>query len=100
MIHEARGGEEKDEVAAFSFQRLIVLSFATSIDALLVGVGYACLKRTGILLDVLLIGCVTFLIAAGGCLFGRCCGRRYGKNSEIFGGLVLIGIGIKVLLFG
>ena len=100
MIHEARGGEEKDEVAAFSFQRLIVLSFATSIDALLVGVGYACLKRTGILLDVLLIGCVTFLIAAGGCLFGRCCGRRYGKSSEIFGGLVLIGIGIKVLLFG
>ncbi len=100
MIYEARRPEREEPVAAFSFRRLIGLSFATSIDALLVGVGYACLNRSGILLDVSLIGAVTFLIAGAGCLAGRCCGRRYGRGSEVFGGIVLIGIGVKVLFFG
>ena len=53
MIYEAvkkkKEREEEEENKGFSFVRLIVLSFATSIDALLVGVGYACLERGHIL---------------------------------------------------
>ena len=82
----------------FNFVRLIVLSFATSIDALLIGVGYACLKRESILADVLIIGFVTFLISGAGCIAGRRGGRLIGNRCEALGGLVLIGIGVKVLL--
>lgn len=100
MVYEVYKLDDDDEITGFCFCRLIVLSFATSIDALLVGVGYACLKRTGILLDVALIGTVTLLIAAAGCILGRCCGNLFGSKCEILGGTVLIGIGAKVLFFG
>ncbi len=100
MIYEVCKPDEEEEISGFSYWRLIVLSFATSIDALLVGVGYACLKRECIIPDVSVIGAVTFLIAAGGCILGRCFGNILGSKCEILGGIVLIGIGAKVLFFG
>jgi UPF0059 membrane protein MM_0643 len=100
MICEACRSDEENDITAFNFWRLIVLSFATSIDALLIGVSYACLKRTSILPDAAVIGTVTFLISAAGCTAGRRFGNLFGGKCEILGGLVLIGIGIKVLLFG
>ncbi len=59
MIYE----RNREERAEFGLVQLTVLALATSIDALLVGVGYACLGRSGILLDAALIGTVTFFIA-------------------------------------
>lgn len=87
-------------IIACSFRRLIVLSFATSIDAFLVGVSYACLGRTDISGDVLVIGAVTAAISAGGCVFGRMFGNRFGSRSSILGGLVLLGIAVKIIFFG
>lgn len=100
MVWEAfrKDGDEEEKITGFNFVRLIVLSFATSIDALLIGVGYACLKRVNILADVLIIGFVTFLISGAGCIAGRRGGHIFGNKCEVLGGLVLIGIGVKVLL--
>ncbi len=104
MIREAwkSGGDDEDEVRGFGFLRLIVLAFATSIDALLVGISYACLGRcsVSVVRDTIIIGAVTFLISSGGCILGRSFGNIFGNRCEIFGGLVLIGIGCKILLIG
>ncbi len=100
MIWETyRGGEER-KLEGFGYWRLLVLSFATSIDAFLVGVGYACLGRANILWDVVLIGCTTFVISAWGCMIGRAVGGSFGNKFEALGGAVLILIGIKILIFG
>ena len=82
---------------ACSLRQLIALSFATSIDAFLVGVSYACLGRTDIGGDVLVIGAVTALISAAGCISGRIFGNRLGSRSSILGGLVLLGIAVKIV---
>ena len=87
-------------VGACSLRRLIVLSFATSIDALLVGVSYACLGRTDITGDVLVIGAVTAAISAAGCVSGRVFGDRLGGRSSVFGGAVLLAIAVRIMFFG
>ena len=83
-----------------SLRQLIALSFATSIDAFLVGVSYACLGRTDIGGDVLVIGAVTAAISAAGCVSGRMFGNRLGSRSSILGGVVLTGIAVKIMFFG
>ncbi len=76
---------------------LLMLSVATSIDALAVGVTFAFLN-TGILVPVLLIGIITFGISLLGMLIGHKLGYYLGKRFEIIGGIILIGIGIKILI--
>ena len=102
MLREGFSKEEDPakRVGVCSLRRLVVLSFATSIDALLVGVSYACLGRTDISGDVLVIGAVTAAISAAGCVFGRMFGNRFGNRSSILGGLVLLGIAVKIMFFG
>ncbi len=87
-------------VGVCSLRRLVVLSFATSIDALLVGVSYACLGRSDILGDVLVIGAITALISAAGGVSGRMFGNRLGSRSSIVGGGVLLSIAVKIMFFG
>jgi manganese efflux pump family protein len=75
---------------------LLSLSFATSIDALVVGMSFAFLK-INIVLAVVIIGLVTFVFSMAGIWLGKRAGRRVGKRAGIAGGIVLIGIGVKVL---
>ena len=102
MLREGFSKEEapSKKIGTCSLRRLIVLAFATSIDALLVGVSYACLGRTDISGDVLIIGAVTAAISAAGCVCGRRFGNRFGSRSSALGGLVLLGIAIKIMFFG
>ena len=102
IIREGFSKEEDPakKIGVCSLRRLVVLSFATSIDALLVGVSYACLGRADIAGDVLIIGAVTAAISAAGCVFGRMFGNRFGNRSSILGGLVLLGIAVKIMFFG
>jgi putative Mn2+ efflux pump MntP len=102
MLREGFSKEEDParKIGVCSLRRLIVLSFATSIDALLVGVSYACLGRADITGDVLVIGAVTALISAAGCVCGRTFGNRLGSRSSILGGFVLLGIAVKIMFFG
>ena len=90
--------EEKKDEKRFSFSRLLVLSLATSIDALLVGVSYACIGRSGILRDSVIIGLVTFLICFCGGFLGRAAGRKLGGKGDIFGGVILLLLAVKILL--
>ncbi len=76
---------------------LFSLSIATSIDALIVGMSFGLLE-INIILAVLVIGSITFFVSMFGILFGKKTGTRIGKKMEILGGIILIGIGIKILL--
>ena len=96
MIREAMGGEEEMD-PSFSFRAMLPLAVATSIDALAVGVTFAFLQ-VNILLAVLMIGIVTFLIAGAGVKIGQVFGTKFKAGAEIFGGAVLILLGIKILL--
>jgi len=79
-----------------STRRLLTLAVATSIDALAVGVGLAFL-RDGILPAVLLIGVITFSLSALGVFLGRRLGCLFQQRAEMLGGLILVGIGIRIL---
>jgi putative Mn2+ efflux pump MntP len=76
---------------------LVMLSVATSIDALAVGLSFAMLGLK-IWYPALLIGIITSAITIFGMLIGSQIGRRMGRQVEIIGGLVLIAIGVKILI--
>ncbi len=73
------------------------MSIATSIDALMVGLSFAFLQ-TSIATPVVVIGIVTFMLALVGFIFGCGIGRVFGKKIKIFGGLILIIIGLRILI--
>jgi putative Mn2+ efflux pump MntP len=76
---------------------LVGLSVATSIDALAVGLTLAMLGAT-IFVPAVVIGLVAAAFTAAGMRLGRRIGAAWGKRVEIFGGLVLIAIGVKIVL--
>ena len=77
--------------------RLLVLGFATSIDAAAVGVTFAMLE-VSILQAILVIGLVTLVLSFLAALIGQRVGVRLRKPAEFAGGLVLIAIGLRILL--
>ena len=79
-------------------RRLVMLAVATSIDALAVGVSMAFMKNVNIFSSALVIGVVAFGLSVVGGLAGRRLGCLFQKRAELVGGLVLIGIGLKILL--
>lgn len=76
---------------------LLTLAVATSIDAFAVGIGFIAVN-VNILHAYLIIGTVTFLVAMLGMLFGKSIGSLMGKRMEIIGGVILIGLGIKIVI--
>lgn len=76
---------------------LVMLSIATSIDALAVGLSLAVLGVT-IWTPALVIGLIAGILTVCGMLLGRHLSRAWGTGVEIFGGLVLIAIGVKILV--
>jgi putative Mn2+ efflux pump MntP len=76
---------------------LFLLAVATSIDALAVGVGFG-LLGSGIVVPALVIGSITFCISCLGVWLGDKVGTVFEKRVEVVGGLILIGIGAKILL--
>jgi putative Mn2+ efflux pump MntP len=76
---------------------MVLLSIAVSIDALAVGLSLGVLGVT-IWTPALVIGLVTGALSLVGLRVGNRVGKRYGKPVEILGGLVLIGIGVRILL--
>jgi len=77
--------------------RLIVLSFATSIDALAVGLSLSFLK-VAIILPAIIIGIITFLLSVFGVYIGNKIGHFFERKIAVIGGLLLIAIGIKILV--
>lgn len=77
-------------------QKVLALAFATSVDAFVVGITFA-LTQTSIVISVLTIGVVTFLLCLLGIQLGHLFGRFSKNRASMFGGLILIAIGTKIL---
>jgi putative Mn2+ efflux pump MntP len=76
---------------------LLFLSVATSIDALAVGITLSILKDS-IVLAVVIIGLITFILSYLGVYIGKKVGHFFEGQIEAIGGIVLIGLGIKILI--
>lgn len=109
MIYEAVKEEEEEEIKnPLDNKLLTMLAIATSIDALAVGVTFATMGMhilTGIGFCTLslvaasgIIGVVAFVLSGAGVIVGAKSGNLFGNKAEIFGGLVLVGIGLKILI--
>ena len=100
MIYESITVQSSEkEINPLNVYVLLVLSVATSIDALAVGVSFAFLK-VPIITPVIIIGTVTFSLSYLGVYLGDRIGSFFENKIEIAGGLLLIGIGIKILVEG
>jgi len=97
MIWEGvRGGEDKAPIESIRIVPVIILSFATSIDALAVGISFGVLQ-TAVLIPALIIGIVCFGISLAGVMLGERLESFLGNKMEIFGGVILILIGLRIL---
>lgn len=76
---------------------LLLLSIATSIDALAVGLSYAFVE-VNITLAASIIGIVALIVTAIGLTLGKKVGNIIGLRAEMIGGIILIGIGLRILL--
>ncbi|MBN1456751.1 MAG: manganese efflux pump [Sedimentisphaerales bacterium] len=97
MIYESFKLKDTDSTNAESMKVLLALSIATSIDALAVGVTLS-LITSSIFLAVTIIGITTFILSLSGAQMGRRLGHFFENKIEIFGGLILIAIGAKILI--
>ncbi len=98
------GESAETEDKRLSFGEMIVQAFATSVDAFAVGISLkmAALSEgltPAIGWSVMIIGCITFLLSVAATKIGRLIGNKLADKAEIFGGAVLIVIGLKILLF-
>ena len=108
MIREAlsKDDEEEDTSAALDVKTMFLMAVATSIDALAVGITFACVPveiiaaspLVNTLVAVCLIGATTFVLSCAGVKAGSVFGSRYKSKAEFVGGTILILIGAKILL--
>lgn len=96
MIYEAFYGSPDGRASSLSYRMLFILAIVTSIDVLAVGISFALLK-TPVLVPAAIIGGVTFSMSFCGAILGYRIGRFLENEVEILGGLILIGLGVKIL---
>ena len=101
MIRESFSNEEHHHFDPTKLLVILTLAIATSIDALAVGISFAFIGITtwsSILSPIVIIGIVSFLFSIIGCLIGVYCGKRFRLRPELWAGIILIGIGVKILI--
>ena len=97
MIFEALHPEKEEEGStALTARELVVQGIATSIDALSVGFTIAEYSAPAAFSASLIIGVLTFFICIGGLLIGRSAGTKLAGKASIFGGIILIAIGMEI----
>lgn len=98
MVYDSTLNNEEDcKANPLCYKTLFGLGLATSIDALAVGISLAFLQTT-ILLAASTIGIITFVVSGFGVYFGSRFGRKFDLKLDLIGGLILIGIGTKILV--
>ncbi|OHD84830.1 MAG: hypothetical protein A3D90_09400 [Sulfuricurvum sp. RIFCSPHIGHO2_02_FULL_43_9] len=97
MLRDAQKNEFDEEVSDLSTKTLITLGIATSIDAMAIGVTFAFLQ-TDIFTAAGVIALVTFVLCVIAVYIGKKLGSILESKAEILGGLILIGLGCKILL--
>ena len=98
MIFEAVNENVEEEITKISNKILLTLAIATSIDAMAAGFTLH-LFELNPYISLLIIGISTFIISYIGVYVGSRGGEKYESKAEILGGVVLILIGFKILLF-
>ena len=101
MIKESFKDEEDHHFNPTRLPVILTLAVATSIDALAVGISFAFTGMDtwrSILDPVLIIGFVSFIFSIIGCLIGVYFGKRVNLRAELWAGIILIGIGVKILI--
>ena len=96
MIYESFSNKDSQKEKNLKINSLLVLSIATSLDALAVGFSLP-LMKLNVFLPSVMIGIITFILS----LFGICIGKLFGhfleEKAELFGGVILIIIGFLIL---
>ena len=106
MIKESLGKDDEETSEAFDLKTMFLMAVATSIDALAVGITFACVPVKLIaasalintLIAVVIIGIVTFILSCIGVKIGNVFGSKYKSKAEFAGGRILILLGLKILL--
>lgn len=98
MVYEGLHEGVEEEIAAITHKMMLILAIATSIDAVAAGFSLALLDVNA-WLACAIIGMTTFAFSWVGVLIGRNSGTWLEDKAEIFGGVVLILMGFKILLF-
>jgi len=97
MIYDSTKKQNENKNENLRLHSILILAIATSIDALMVGLGFAFLN-TSILEPILAIGLITFILSIAGFFFGCSLGSIFSNKIKIVGGLILIAIGLRILL--
>ncbi len=100
LIDGIRNKEEADESTGVGFTALLVQGVATSIDALSVGFTIAEYGLVMAIVCALIIAVVTFFICMTGIVIGRKVGTKFAGKAAIFGGAILIFIGLEIFVTG
>lgn len=98
--HAGQKGSEEGQIKKLTIGTLILQGIATSIDALSVGFTISDYSWYFALIEALIIGVVTFGICMAGLVFGKGLGNTFKGRVGIFGGIILIAIGIEIFLTG
>ena len=107
MIKEALFANEEKTDDSLGIKTMFTMAVATSIDALAVGVTFACVPveiaptLNGLIntvIGVVLIGITTFILSCIGVKIGNIFGLKYKSKAELAGGIILVCLGIKILL--
>ena len=97
MIYESFGEPVEEEVSVVTNKVLLLLAIATSIDAMAAGFTLTLMEPT-IAMSIIVIGLTTFVFSYVGVLLGAHGGAFLESKAELLGGIVLIGIGVKILI--
>jgi putative Mn2+ efflux pump MntP len=97
MVFEGFQHKQEEEAKCLSTRNLLLLAIATSIDAFIVGAGFAFLD-VNIWIATIIIFLVTMMFTIIGFTFSSKVGGKCGKFAEVVGGIILITIGVKVLI--
>ena len=97
MLYEGFSQSEDSKVSELSSITLLAQSISTSIDAFVVGISFALLGWS-IIKPIIIIGITTLIFSLIGLYVGKILDKKAGKSATIIGGLVLIGIGAKILI--
>ncbi|MGL5958500.1 MAG: manganese efflux pump MntP family protein [Phocaeicola sp.] len=100
MIRESFKEEEEKSFNPTLLKVILTLSIATSIDALAVGISFAFMDMDtihSILWPITAIGIASFILSLMGSSIGVFFGKRFNLHMELWGGVILIGIGSKIL---
>jgi len=98
-LHKDADAEMEESAADFSMKTLLILAVATSIDALATGVIFIPCPEV-LWVGISIIALCSFLFSIVGYLLGVFVGSRFRVNVELIGGIILVGIGIKIFVEG